>query len=136
MLNGVKCNKYRKLERPNISYILDKILVFSIIFDKCGNNNEKVFKEEESIEIIKSFGLINNMNDWYILCQMNIQLFSRKHIVEENITQEFILKNKDEKRSYFITEINQHNLMSKRHEKFSTTLNYIECFFCFSFCGY
>ena len=63
MLNGVKCNKYRKLERPNISYILDKILVFSIIFDKCGNNNEKLFKEEESIEIIKSFGLINNMND-------------------------------------------------------------------------
>ena len=39
-----------------MSYILNKILVLSII---CGNNNEKIFKEE-SIDILKIIGLINN----------------------------------------------------------------------------
>ena len=42
----------------------DKILVLSIICDKCGSINKKIFKEEEeSIEILKILGLINNMNE-------------------------------------------------------------------------
>ena len=49
-------------------------------------------------------------------------------MVEENISQEFILKNIDEKRNYLIEEIKQNELMSKRHKKLCTTLNYIEHF--------
>ena len=36
-----------------ISYILENTLVTSIIWSKCINEEEKIFKEEESIEILK-----------------------------------------------------------------------------------
>ena len=49
-------------------------------------------------------------------------------MAEENISQEFRLKNIDETRNYLIEEINRKELMSKKHEKFCTTLNYIEHF--------
>ena len=39
------------------------------------------------------------------------------------------MKNSDEKRKYFLEEIKQNELMSKRHKKVCTTLNYIEHFF-------
>ena len=39
-------------------------------------------------------------------------------MTEENISQEFRLKNIDETRNYFIEEINQNELMSKKHKKF------------------
>ena len=45
---------------------------------------------------------------------------------EENISQEFTLKNKDETRNYLIEEINQNELMSKKHSKIYRLLNYIE----------
>ena len=35
--------------------------VFSIICNKCKNEDEKIFKEEESIEILKILGLIENI---------------------------------------------------------------------------
>ena len=38
--------------------IFEKTLVLSIICIKCENDNEKVFKEEEAIEILKILGLI------------------------------------------------------------------------------
>ena len=38
-----------------------KTLVLSIICSKCKNENEKIFKEEESIEILKIFGLSSNI---------------------------------------------------------------------------
>ena len=38
-----------------------KTLVLCIIYSKCKNEDEKIFKEEESIEILKSHGLINNI---------------------------------------------------------------------------
>ena len=50
-------------------------------------------------------------------------------MVEENISQEFRLKNIDETRNYLIEEINRNELMSKKHKKVCTTLNYIEHFF-------
>ena len=37
----IKCNKYRKLNNPKISYIFDKVLVLSSICDKCGGDYEK-----------------------------------------------------------------------------------------------
>ena len=49
-------------------------------------------------------------------------------MVEENISQEFRLKNIDETRNYLIKEINRNELMSKKHKQFCTTLNYIKHF--------
>ena len=40
----------------------------------------------------------------------------KKSIVEENINQEFRLKNIDETKNYFIEDINQHKLMSKKYK--------------------
>ena len=55
------CGKYRKFEKSKISYLLEKILVLSIICRKCKNGDEKILKEEESIEILKIIGLIENI---------------------------------------------------------------------------
>ena len=45
---------------------------------------------------------------------------------EENINQEFRLKKIDEIRKHLIEEINQNELMSKKHKKNCRVLNYIE----------
>ena len=47
---------------------------------------------------------------------------------EENISQEFRLKDIDETRNYFLEEIEQNELMSGKQNKVCTTLNYIEHF--------
>ena len=47
-------------------------------------------------------------------------------MVEENISQEFRLKNIDETRNYFIEEINQNKWMSKKHKKVCRVSNYIK----------
>ena len=49
-------------------------------------------------------------------------------MVEENISQEFRLKNIGGTRNYFLEEIEQNELMSRKHKKVCTTLNYIEHF--------
>ena len=51
-----------------------------------------------------------------------------KNIVEEDISQEFRLKNKDETKNYLIEELNRNELMSKKHKNVCATLNYIEDF--------
>ena len=38
-------------------------------------------------------------------------------MLEENISQKFRLKNIYETRNYFIEEVNQNELMSKKHKK-------------------
>ena len=43
------CDKYRKFKKSKNSYIFEKILVLSIICSKFKNENEKIFKEKESI---------------------------------------------------------------------------------------
>ena len=53
--------KYRKFEKPKISYLLEKTLVLAIICSKCKNEDEKMFKEEKSIEILKILGLTENI---------------------------------------------------------------------------
>ena len=53
--------RYKKLEKPKISYLLEKTLVLSIVCSKSKNEDEKIFKEEESIEILKTLGLIGNI---------------------------------------------------------------------------
>ena len=49
-------------------------------------------------------------------------------MAEENISQEFRLRNIDETRNYLIEEINRNELMSKKHKKVCATINYIEHF--------
>ena len=54
----VICGKYRRFKKPKISYLLEKTLVLSVICSKCKNEDEKLFKVEEWIEILKILGLI------------------------------------------------------------------------------
>ena len=51
-----------------------------------------------------------------------------KNLAEGNIIQEFWLKNIDETRNYLIKEINQNELMSKKHKKVCKNLIYTEHF--------
>ena len=53
-------------------------------------------------------------------------------MVQENISQEFRLKNIDETRNYFLREIKQNELTSKKQNKVCTTLNYTEHFLIFT----
>ena len=48
--------KYRKVEKSKISYLLEKTPVLSIICSKCRKEDEKLFKREKSIEILKFLG--------------------------------------------------------------------------------
>ena len=57
------CNKYRKFKKTKISNIFRKILSLSIVYSKCGHKQKKIFKGEESIEISKILGLINNIEE-------------------------------------------------------------------------
>ena len=44
-------------------------------------------------------------------------------MLEENISQEFRLTNIDETRNYFVEEMEQNNLISKKRKKVCTTSN-------------
>ena len=66
------------------------------------------------------------MNESYTSHQMKYIITLNQNMVEENISQEFKWKNIDEARSYFVEEIKQNDLMSKKHKKVCATLNYIE----------
>ena len=65
---------------------------------------KKIFKEEESVEILVLIilDLINNTyhTKWVYNC------FKEKSLAEENINTGFTLKDIDETRNYFIEEIN------------------------------
>ena len=93
----VICSKYRKFEKPKITNILEKTLVLSIICSKCKSDHEKIFKKEETTEMLKILGLIENM-------------------VEENISQEFRLQSIDRIRNLFLKDKEQNELMSKKHK--------------------
>ena len=38
---------------PKVFYIFDKPLILSIVCSKFGENNNKIFKEKESTDILK-----------------------------------------------------------------------------------
>ena len=78
-----------------ISYIFEKHFLFFIFCTECGNENEKIFKEEESIEILKILGLIKNIYKYF-----------------QNTEEEV-----DEIRTYFLEEIKDHELTSKKHKR-------------------
>ena len=87
-ISCTKCKKYKEFKKPKILYICNKTLLLSSICNKCGKEDEKIFKEEESIEIWKILGLINNIEKY----QMK----------KGNINQEFRLKNIEERKKIFI----------------------------------
>ena len=107
-MEKLNCNisgKYKKLEKPKISYLLEKTFVLSIICSQRKNEEVKIFKEEESIKILKVLDLLKIYNYF-------------KNVAEENIGQECRLKNIDETINYFLEEIEQNELMSRKHKKF------------------
>ena len=53
----INCKNYEEFKKPRISYICYKTLLLGSNCNKCGSEDEKIFKEEESIEILKSLGL-------------------------------------------------------------------------------
>ena len=57
------CSKYRKSKKTKIC-IFKKTLSLSIVYSKCGREFKKIFKEEESIKILKILGLINNIEEY------------------------------------------------------------------------
>ena len=62
----VICGKQRKFESHKISYIFQKkkkkgTLVFLYYLHKCKNEDDKIFREEESNEILKILGLFKNI---------------------------------------------------------------------------
>ena len=109
-----KCKKYKEFKKPKISYFFDKTFFLSSICNKCRSEDEKIFKEEGSMEIQNILGSINNIKNT-----------KRK---KKDISQEFILKNIDETTNYFLEEIGQKELMSRKHRKVCSTRNYIEHF--------
>ena len=56
-----KCKKYKEFKKLRVSYICNKTLLLSTICNKCRNEDEKIFKKEESIEILKTIRLITNI---------------------------------------------------------------------------
>ena len=66
----VICGKYIKFEKPKISYLLEKTLVFSMICSKCKNEDEKLFKEEEvchqQINTLKKYGSFKDCVAWQL----------------------------------------------------------------------
>ena len=49
-------------------------------------------------------------------------------MAEENISQKCKLENINETRNYFLEGIKQNKLLSRKHKKVCTTVNYIENF--------
>ena len=43
-----KCKKYKEFKKPKISYICDKTLLLSCIFNKSGIKDEKIFLKKKN----------------------------------------------------------------------------------------
>ena len=59
-LDCVICGNYRKFKNPIKTYSFEKTSVLSIICSKCENEDEKIFKEKESIDL-KILCLVKNI---------------------------------------------------------------------------
>ena len=61
----MKYEKYKKFIKPKVSYICYKTLLLSSICNKCGSEDDKIFKEEVSLEILKILSLINDIEKYH-----------------------------------------------------------------------
>ena len=70
-LNKLKCIlmfviSTEKLRKTKISYIFKKTLSLFIVYSTCGHEYiTKIFEEEESIEILKILGVINDIKEYH-----------------------------------------------------------------------
>ena len=71
----IKCNKYRKFEKPRMQYIFDKNQFFLLFVVSVAITTKKIFEEQESIEILKILGLVSYMKKQ----QTNIIILMRKN---------------------------------------------------------
>ena len=105
-IENLKILKYQKCPK--------KTLVLSIISKKCKMKMKKnQLRYQKSLVYLK----MNKYSD---------------NMFEENISQEFRLKHIDKTGSYFLEETEEIKLMSKKHKKGYTNLNYVEHFFILS----
>ena len=76
----VKCRKCKIFKNPEISYLFYKTLVVSIICGKCGSKRKRIFKEEESTEILKTLGLIEYIiiKIYWIKYIINLKIWRKK----------------------------------------------------------
>ena len=58
------CNKCRKFKNSKVSFIFKKTLDLSIVYSKCIHEYKKIFKEEDSIEMLKILALITNIEEY------------------------------------------------------------------------
>ena len=58
------CNKCRKLKKNSNIIYLKKTLSLSIVYCKVVMNMKKIFKEVESVELLKILGLINHVEEY------------------------------------------------------------------------
>ena len=56
-------NDYEKNDKIMVKYF-SVLLVLSVVCSKCKNEDEKVFKEEGSIAILKILSLVNNIEEY------------------------------------------------------------------------
>ena len=58
-------NKHKNVFLTNIKRMTkEKILLLFSNCNKCGSEDKKIFKDEESIEILKALGLITNIEEY------------------------------------------------------------------------
>ena len=43
------CGRYRKFEKPKVLYILEKILILSVICSKCKNEDKKYLMKKNQL---------------------------------------------------------------------------------------
>ena len=55
------CGKYRKFKNLKISYIFERTLALSVICSKYRYKDQKQFKKEESIAILKILGFFKSI---------------------------------------------------------------------------
>ena len=60
-MRKIHCKKDKEIKKLKVSYICDKTLLLFNVCSKCGTEDQKIFKEEESIETLKILCLINNI---------------------------------------------------------------------------
>ena len=78
------------LETLKYHIFFKKTLGLFIFHNNCGHECKKIFKEKESVQILKILGLITNIEEYQ-------QLYN--HVLKKS--QEFRLKNIDTTRNYF-----------------------------------
>ena len=90
---------------------MEKTLVLSIVCSKCKTEDEKLFKGEESIDILWILGLFKNIYSYF------------KNMVEENISQGFRLKNISETGIFLFVCLNCRKNTESKNPKVVKTKN-------------